>query len=46
MPWTTRWIPALVSAAISSVDLVVIITIIKLLEKPFEKGRVARTKMG
>ncbi len=38
VPWTTRWIPALVMAPILAADLAVIITIIKLLEKQFKKA--------
>jgi hypothetical protein len=36
VPWTKRWIPALVIAPILAVDLVVVLAIIILLEKLFE----------
>ena len=37
IPWTTRWIPAVVATPILAVDLAAILVIIKLLEKLFEK---------
>ncbi len=37
VPWTTRWIPALVVTPICFADFVVILAIIKLLEKRLEK---------
>ena len=37
VPWTTKWIPALAITPILVADLAVIIAIIKLLEKLFEK---------
>jgi cell division protein FtsW (lipid II flippase) len=37
VPWTTRWIPVLVIMPICIVDLALIITVIRLLEKQFEK---------
>lgn len=38
VPWTTRWIPALVITPILAADLAIIIAIIGLLEKQFENA--------
>ena len=37
IPWTTRWIPAIVATPILAVDLATILVIVKVLEKLFEK---------
>lgn len=38
VPWTTSWIPALVATPVCAADLVIILAIITLLEKQFEKS--------
>ena len=38
VPWTTRWIPALVMTPIAAADVVGIVALITLLEKQFGKA--------
>ena len=38
VPWTTKWIPALVMTPIAAADVAGILTIIKLLEKQFGRA--------
>ena len=37
VPWTTRWIPAVVATPVLALDLAAILVVVKLLEKLFEK---------
>jgi len=37
VPWTTRWIPAVVATPALALDLAAILVVVKLLEKLFEK---------
>ena len=38
LPWTTSWIPALVATPICAADLVIILAVIRLLEKHLDKS--------
>lgn len=39
VPWTTRWVPALIIGAIDSVDLIVMLAILAVVEKLMEKRK-------
>ncbi len=46
IPWTTRWVPALVIAAIDSTDLIVMIAILAVVEKCTEGPKTVRSKVA
>lgn len=46
VPWTTKWVPALTIAGIASVDFIVMLTIVDVVERFMAEPRIANGEPG